>query len=265
LLKNRPVRRAAGQWRRLWTAPTIALGAVLSVAAALVMVDVLGGHVMDAGHASLPGPGIVSHYVAPAFLLLTMSIVVGSVSGAFRRRDPSALLAAVIAAYFSLMVVFASIYYEMAFSGDLADAVFKYDRYHTDAINHVRGPLYSDRRAFAGIERRFWSGVDWPIAAGQFPGGLPPYRPEFSPAQMRSAAAPPLDQVVHFIPESSLAIFGDSLHLSVTTMTTLGYGDITPRSFGARIATDSEAICNTLLLIFGLGLIFGRWRARSET
>lgn len=77
---------------------------------------------------------------------------------------------------------------------------------------------------------------------------------------MRATALRPLNAVVRFIPEASLSIFGDCLHLSVTTMTTVGYGDIVPRSLGARFATDSEAVCNTLLLIFGLGIIFGRWR-----
>ena len=47
-------------------------------------------------------------------------------------------------------------------------------------------------------------------------------------------------------------------------MTTVGYGDITPRQFGPRFATDVEAVCNTLLLIFGLGMIFGRWHTTGQ-
>jgi energy-converting hydrogenase Eha subunit C len=259
-----PVRAAAGRWRRFWTAPTIALGALLSVVAAFVVVDVLGKHLMEIDRSNLPPSVIVSHFVAPIFLVLTMTVVVGSVGSAFRHRDPQLLLLAAIAAYFSVMVVFASMYYEMAFAADLSDAVFKYNRYRADALAGVTGPRYSDRRALAGIERRFWSGVDWPVEPGRYPGGLPPYVPSVTTAQMRANALRPLNAVVQFIPEASLAIFGDCLHLSVTTMTTVGYGDIVPRSLGARFATDSEAVCNTLLLIFGLGLIFGRRRG-AET
>jgi Ion channel len=259
-----PVRDVAGRWRRFWTAPTIVLGALLSVAAGFVVVDLLGSHLMEIDRSKLPASVIIGHFVAPLFLLLTMSVVVGSVGSAFRRRDPQLLLLAAISAYFSVMFVFASMYYEMTFAGDLADAVFKYHHYRADALAGVAGPRYSDRRALVGIERRFWSGVDWPVGPGQFPGGLPPYAPNVTTAQMRAIALRPLDQVVQFVPEASFAIFGDCLHLSVTTMTTVGYGDIVPRSLGARFATDSEAVCNTLLLIFGLGLIFGRRRGPEE-
>jgi hypothetical protein len=265
LFKDRPVRRVASQWRKIWNPQTIVIGALLSVGVAFLMVDVLGKHLMAASRASLPATAIVSHYVAPAFLLWTLTIVVGSVGGAFRRRDQKALLTTVIAAYFSLMLVFASVYYEMAFSGDLRDAVFKYDHYRADALRHVASPLYSDQRAFRGIERRFWSGLDWPLSAGDYPTGVPPAIPTASPEQMRDTAGRrPLDNVIQFIPEARLAIFGDCLHLSVITMTTVGYGDITPSQFGPRFATDVEAVCNTLLLIFGLGMIFGRWHARSD-
>jgi hypothetical protein len=262
LLKERPIRRVANDWRRIWNPQTIVVAALLSVGVAFVMVDVLGKHLMAESRASLPATAIISHYVAPAFLLFTLSIVVGSVSGAFRRRDQKALLTTVIAAYFSLMLVFASIYYEMAFSGDLRDAVFKYEHYRADALRGVASPLYSDQRAFHGIERRFWSGLDWPLTAARDSTGLPAALPTASPAQMRDTAGRrPLNNVIQFIPEARLAIFGDCLHLSVITMTTVGYGDITPRQFGPRFATDAEAVCNTLLLIFGLGMIFGRWRA----
>ena len=262
MFKDRPVRRVEILWRSIWNPQTIVSGALLSVAVAFVMVDVLGKHLMAESRTSLPATAIVSHYVAPAFLLWTLIIVVGSVGGAFRRRDQKALLTTVISAYFSLMLVFASAYYEMAFSGDLRDAVFKYNHYRADALRHVASPLYSDQRAFRGIERRFWSGLDWPLSAGDYPSGLPPAIPTASPEQMRDTAGRrPLDNVIQFIPEARLAIFGDCLHLSVITMTTVGYGDITPSQFGPRFATDAEAVCNTLLLIFGLGMIFGRWHS----
>jgi hypothetical protein len=265
LFKDRPVRTAANDWRKIWNPQTIVIGALLSVGVAFLMVDVLGKHLMAESRASLPATAIVSHYVAPAFLLWTLTIVVGSVGGAFRRRDQKALLTTVIAAYFSLMLVFASAYYEMAFSGDLRDAVFKYDHYRADALRHVASPLYSEQRSFRGIERRFWSGLDWPLSAREYPSGLPPAIPTASPEQMRDTAGRrPLDNVIQFIPEARLAIFGDCLHLSVITMTTVGYGDITPSHFGPRFATDAEAVCNTLLLIFGLGMIFGRWHARND-
>jgi hypothetical protein len=75
-----------------------------------------------------------------------------------------------------------------------------------------------------------------------------------------TAATQTLEQAVRFIPSVRTAIFADCLHFSVATMTTVGYGDITPLSIAARVTADCEAISNTMLLIFGLGMIFGNWR-----
>lgn len=204
---------------------------------------------------------IVLHAGGFVLLLLTGSVVVGSIVGAFRSGNRAALVRTVITAYFSLMVVFASIYYIAAFFGDFTDSIFKYDHYRSDALRHIDGPEYESRRAFSGIESRFWSGVDWPVRSGRFPDGLPPGAYRISPEQMRYIAGSRSEaEVVQFLPEAGLAIFGDCLHLSVITMTTVGYGDITPRSLPARVGTDVEAVCNTLLLIFGLGMIFGNIR-----
>jgi len=200
-----------------------------------------------------------------AFALLTTTVVVGSLVGAFRRGNRWQLLRTVLTSYFGLMLVFASTFYVTAFFGDFEDAIFKYDHYRADALHHVDGPYYLSHRAFAGIDARFWSGVDWPVHAGRFPEGLPPGAYELSPQQMRYIARTrSMYEVVQFLPEASFGIFGDCLHLSVTTMTTVGYGDILPRSPAARAATDTEAICNSLLLIFGLGMIFGNLRPDLE-
>ena len=217
------------------------------------------GHSIDIiDRSSYSEASLLAHAAGYTLALLTGSVVVGSLVGAFRSGDRRALLRTVLTSYFGLMLVFASFYYIVAFFGDLQDAIFKYDHYRADAVRQIDGPEYESRRAFTGIESRFWSGVDWPVRAGRFPDGLPPGAYKISPTQMRDIAGTHrLDDVVQFIPESGLAIFGDCLHLSVTTMTTVGYGDITPKSLPARMATDIEAVCNSLLLIFGLGMIFG--------
>jgi hypothetical protein len=262
LKDDHPVLKATSKWRAFWTAPVIFAGALLSVVVSWLSVDFFGRALWTDSLRRLVLPSLAGHALGIAFLGLTGSVVVGSVAGAFRRGDRRALVTTVLTSYFSLMLVFASMFFEAAFFGDLQDAIFKYERYRADALAHVDGPLYESRRAFTGIERRFWSGVDWPVRAGTFPGGLPPGSYRVSVAQMRQTAASRTENdVIQYIPEARLAIFGDCLHLSIVTMTTVGYGDIAPRSLAARFASDIEAICNTLLLIFGLGMIFGDWRA----
>jgi hypothetical protein len=257
------LRRAQSRWQALWKAPTIALAAVFSFLLSIGAVHFLGRDLSatTTRHGILGARSAIAHAVAFAFLFLDVTVVVGSIAGAFRRGSSRSLLVTVLTSYVSLQLVFASIFFLAAFFGDYEDSVFKYDHYRTDAIAGIDGPRYNDRRAFSGIHLRFWSGVDWPVRAGTFPGGLPPGAYEVSVAQMRRTAATyTISQVVQFLPEAGLMIFGDCLHLSVVTMTTVGYGDIVPDSLLARIAADVEALCNPLLLIFGLGIIFENWR-----
>lgn len=59
---------------------------------------------------------------------------------------------------------------------------------------------------------------------------------------------------VHFrVADVSRALtFSESIHLSIATISTVGYGDIVPSSDFARILTSAEIICGVLLLLFGV-------------
>jgi len=250
----------ADRWSRFLTPQVILGGAILSVIVSVLTVNFFGRYLSGLNR-SPHAEQALGHFAAFGFLLLTGVVVGGAVLTAFRRGDTKGLLITVFVSYFSLMLLFASVYYEAAFFGDFQDAVFKYDSYRYDAVHNIAGPRYLSRRAFFGIEPRFWSGVDWPVHTGRFPNGLPPGAYRIGVAEMRQIAASRSEQdVVQFVPEARLEIFADCLHLSVITMTTVGYGDITPRSLPARLGTDIEAISNTLLLIFGVGIILGSRR-----
>jgi hypothetical protein len=242
------------------------LGAIASLVFSVVSVNLLAGYIADHEH-TLRGvsPLFVGLVTAVVFVVLTTSIIIGSVASAFRHGNQVELLVTVLVSYLSLIVVFASIYYQEAFFGDYQDAVFKFHYYREEARTGQSGPALLDRRAFYGIENRFWSGVDWPVTDGHFPDGLPAGSYAIDRAQMRVAAGTlPIAEAVRFLPEARLAILGDCLHLSVITMTTVGYGDITPRSLPSRVAADVEALCYTLLLIFGLGIVFGNIKPQQD-
>ncbi|MCX7933040.1 MAG: potassium channel family protein [Rhodovarius sp.] len=49
--------------------------------------------------------------------------------------------------------------------------------------------------------------------------------------------------------------FTDALHLSVMTLSTVGYGDVTPQDSGIRILAAVQAIIGQLLLLFGFAEI----------
>lgn len=50
--------------------------------------------------------------------------------------------------------------------------------------------------------------------------------------------------------------FPESLFFSLTTLSTVGYGDITPISSAVRVVAAGEIVCGILLLLFGFNEIF---------
>jgi len=46
--------------------------------------------------------------------------------------------------------------------------------------------------------------------------------------------------------------YSEAIHLSISTISTVGYGDIVPISSAARVLTSIEVICGVLLLLFGV-------------
>ncbi len=58
----------------------------------------------------------------------------------------------------------------------------------------------------------------------------------------------------HFrVADAARAIsYSEAIHLSIATISTVGYGDIVPASNAARVLTSIEVICGVLLLLFGV-------------
>lgn len=58
----------------------------------------------------------------------------------------------------------------------------------------------------------------------------------------------------HFrvVGETRALNFSEAIHFSITTLSTVGYGDIVPASNAARVVASAEVICGLLLLMFGV-------------
>ncbi|MFQ6026284.1 MAG: ion channel [Dehalococcoidia bacterium] len=171
----------------------------------------------------------------------------------------------ILASYFSIILIFAGLYYSMSVITDLDDAAGKYHGYQGQHRRIGWEPDYQyqliqDRNAFRDISTRFWSGPDWPYTEEG-------YRRRASPAPLDavvSATERPFDRVVRFQPGSRVAFF-DYLHISVVTITSLGWGDVAPRRWYAKLATDVEVLIGLVLFVVALGMLFGNWRSERNT
>jgi len=244
--------------RRVGLPSLIVAAAALATLVALAAVHYTGMH-LDRQARVDEATLVLLSLAGYASLALTVAAIIVSVLAGFRRDDRPALLVTILTAYGCLMIVFADVYYQAAYFGDLYAGVALHERYAADARTGAPLRVYPSERGFVGIRHRLWSGVDWPFA--DVTRGTIPWDPALTPAQLRAAAsATRMRDAVRFIPEAEIPVYLSCLHLSVITMTSVGYGDIAPLSFGARAAADIEAMCNTLLLIVGLGMLFGNWR-----
>ena len=58
--------------------------------------------------------------------------------------------------------------------------------------------------------------------------------------------------------------YSDSLHFSVATLSTVGYGDIRPQDDGVRVLASLQVVAAQLLLLFGFAEIMRARRTRTE-
>lgn len=58
--------------------------------------------------------------------------------------------------------------------------------------------------------------------------------------------------------------FADSLYFSIVTLSTVGYGDITPASDAVRVISSFQIVCGVLLLLFGFNELFTYSRERRD-
>ena len=204
-------------------------------------------------------PGDLAAAVALWFAcyLVPLWLIAKALRSSFRQAPRPHLLATIVVSYAALIVVFAGVYYNMADVADNVDAWTTYRYYRAQGEpgrkhpGPVRPPVPS-QRAFRGIEDRLWTGVEgYDTGAG--------WRAESSVSDMARLARQPAGQVLRENGAARPGVFLDCLHFSVMTMTTVGYGDITPATRYAKIAADLQALTGLALFVVALGMLFGNW------
>lgn len=222
---------------------------VATTALCFLLVEILG---RSADEAASRNAAIA--VLAVLIVVIVLVIALAIVASFQRRETPKKAILTISISYATLIVSFASIYYVLAAISDYDDAIAKLVDYGATSATSDPGNLpYRDLRAFKGIDDRLWSGVDWLPDA--------PNDRDYSVKEMRAAAR--RNQIVRFLPDERAPVFFQCLHLSIATITSTGYGDITPAKPIARLFTDIEMLSGTSLLVVALGIVFSNFWDRN--
>jgi hypothetical protein len=185
-------------------------------------------------------------------------IVTGVVRG-FRPQSRGRMLVSIATSYVALIVVFAGFNYVLCAIGDKAQTVEVARQYARWAADKTLQPSPVDLRAFRGVES-LWTGID----AYSPKTGLDGWTSgEYLDAFKAAAASDRPNVKPTFKPESRLAAFLDCVHFSIVTMTTTGYGDISPNQLYSKLAADVQILAGVAVLVFALGMAFGGWWRRD--
>ena len=194
----------------------------------------------------------LASYILPAIVLaLTLYRAFQS------RRSWISQLRLILASYFSMIAVFAGVYFSMAFTGDHEYALFHYSYYRSGGedlasgrIQHLN-PVPQRPRAFVGMEERLWGTID-----DYLPVGVIRDVEDLEERRARASLTFSYEEVVRFKSSAVLGVTLDCLHLSVITITTVGYGNIAPSVWYSKLAANIEALTGTILFVVALGMLF---------
>lgn len=202
-------------------------------------------------------PLIIGIFLVPGILITT---VVLSILKSIKGESKTYQLETIGLSYFCLILCFSSVYYLQAAIGDFNETVaeknyyemLKHPTFQGDIKNGYDLRRGESARAFKGIEQRMFGSVGdkvvfWPS------GSVEPPLEKLVEASRWSVA-----DIAYFKRVSRIPIFVDCLYFSIATITTLGFGDITPVSIISKLTTSLEVLAGLLLAVVAIGLAIQR-------
>ncbi len=197
----------------------------------------------------------VESLLALGALLWPLIFVVLVLIRAFSRSTlPDVQFRFVVAAYLSLIFVFAGFYFLEFSLTDFRSAADQYNYRHAYGSFGRPDPRTA---CFTGVSEHLWADLDDCVSILLRNGYTD------TTARYVAAANRPFEEVVYFRHSAVFPVISDMVHLSVMTITTVGYGNIAPVGWQAKLATDLEALSGTFLLVVALGLVLVRYRPES--
>ncbi len=186
--------------------------------------------------------------------------VVMAVKRSFTPQPRERQIIVIVLSYFALMISFTGAYYAMVGFGDRIDAIRKFEHYaskrnYLDSEGNII--VKRETRPFQGFNERLWSGVDWPDLKKNEQRDIT--RSPHSPDEMIKNAKGSSEDAVKFQSSSKPAVMGNLLYFTVVTMTTLGYGDITPTAWYTKMFAALQVLSGYTLFYIALTMVIGNW------
>ena len=201
-------------------------------------------------------------------VVLPFALVIFSIVFAFSRRlSRMSRLQFVVYAYACIVFIFAGLYFAMTFYSDHEYAIASYGYYRASGQwiretqeaedSHLR-PFAGTPRAFAGFNEHLWGNIYDEERV------FPPvtFRKRYDrEVELAELAQLNPDRIIAFRTKAVPEVLSDCLHLSVMTLATVGYGNLAPTAWYAKMATNVEALSGIALFVLALGVLFSGWQA----
>lgn len=166
----------------------------------------------------------------------------------------------VLVTYMYMIIGFANTYFLISYVGDGYDAIHKFNNYYNISQNKETKDLVvqkelriSNSNALSGIKDKLWSGVDTQEQLKLWNSGLSSDITEPLPISIvLKGVEYPQPQVIRYLPDNKPAVYANCLYFSTITIAALGYGDILPQSYLAKLLVCLETIMGQLLLALGI-------------
>lgn len=241
------------------------LSAAISIpmAAAFAQGTVLSGSPVEVH----PGPGAIFQIGISVFLLLCSVAV--SFLQAFYPFKYRISITHIVLGLVGLVASFAGLFLLTVVVGDLDDAVSKYNYYRAQGLRTPSTTLAApirrieEIRPFSGISARVWTGVDVSEVDGSGLASAPASEDD-RVLEMVESARRPVTEVVKFNIDNVAPVFFDCLHFSIVTLATVGFGDIVPRTWLAKLLVDLEIFSGMVFIVIGIGMGVGMWSSDAK-
>lgn len=172
----------------------------------------------------------------------------------FQQNVKNRVLGDLAATYLSTIIVFSAGYYLISSLADYRHYMNEYHHYQNLPEQYKDIAYPNDTRGFNGTKHSMFESIDGLVEDVAVSYGKP-----VSPA-LKWQAVQTTENVFfpRYLTQKRRLYFLECFYFSVVTVTTLGYGDITPNFWFVKLAASIQSLLGVAIVAIGFGLIVNR-------